>query len=102
MHSDKTPASAPRSPARRRVSLGAAALIAGSMMPFAAFAADYPTAKVNTTGLAVTDDVVKVGILHSVTGTMSISETGSVQGLCNLMSGNWDFGDQSSWHSHLI
>jgi len=79
MHSDKTPASAPRSPARRRVSLGAAALIAGSMMPFAAFAADYPTAKVNTTGLAVTDDVVKVGILHSVTGTMSISETGSVQ-----------------------
>ena len=33
----------------------------------------------NTTGLAVTDDVVKVGILHSVTGTMSISETGSVQ-----------------------
>jgi urea transport system substrate-binding protein len=43
------------------------------------FAADYPTAKVNTTGLAVTDKVVKVGILHSVTGTMAISETGSVQ-----------------------
>ena len=34
---------------------------------------------VNTTGLAVTDDTVKVGILHSVTGTMAISETGSVQ-----------------------
>ena len=33
----------------------------------------------NTTGLAVTDDTVKVGILHSVTGTMAISETGSVQ-----------------------
>ncbi len=32
-----------------------------------------------TTGLAVTDDTVKVGILHSVTGTMAISETGSVQ-----------------------
>lgn len=35
--------------------------------------------KANTTGLAVTDDTVKVGILHSVTGTMAISETGSVQ-----------------------
>ncbi len=36
-------------------------------------------AEVNTTGLAVTDDTVTVGILHSVTGTMAISETGSVQ-----------------------
>ena len=36
-------------------------------------------AEVNTTGLAVTDKTVKVGILHSVTGTMAISETGSVQ-----------------------
>jgi urea transport system substrate-binding protein len=36
-------------------------------------------AEVNTTGLAVTDSTVKVGILHSVTGTMAISETGSVQ-----------------------
>ncbi|WP_373184356.1 urea ABC transporter substrate-binding protein [Halopseudomonas sp.] len=42
-------------------------------------AADYPTAKVNTTGLAVTDDTVQVGILHSITGTMAISETGSVE-----------------------
>jgi urea transport system substrate-binding protein len=33
----------------------------------------------NTTGLAVTPTTVKVGILHSVTGTMAISETGSVQ-----------------------
>ena len=38
-----------------------------------------PTAEVNTTGLAVTDDTVTIGILHSVTGTMAISETGSVQ-----------------------
>ncbi|MCB9723179.1 MAG: urea ABC transporter substrate-binding protein [Spirochaetaceae bacterium] len=38
-----------------------------------------PTSEVNTTGLAVTDDTVTVGILHSVTGTMAISETGSVQ-----------------------
>jgi len=36
-------------------------------------------AEVNSTGLAVTDDTVTVGILHSVTGTMAISETGSVQ-----------------------
>lgn len=36
-------------------------------------------AEVNTTGLAVTDSEVTVGILHSVTGTMAISETGSVQ-----------------------
>jgi urea transport system substrate-binding protein len=42
---------------------------------FGAFAQDA----VNTTGLAVTGDTVKVGILHSVTGTMAISETGSVQ-----------------------
>ncbi|MCG6970008.1 MAG: urea ABC transporter substrate-binding protein [Gammaproteobacteria bacterium] len=38
-----------------------------------------PTKDVNTTGLAVDDKTVKVGILHSVTGTMAISETGSVQ-----------------------
>ena len=43
------------------------------------FAADYPTSEVNTTGLAVTDDTVTVGILHSVTGTMAISESGSVE-----------------------
>ncbi len=38
-----------------------------------------PTAEINTSGLSVTDDTVQVGILHSVTGTMAISETGSVQ-----------------------
>lgn len=36
-----------------------------------------PTAEVNKTGLAVTDDTVTVGILHSLTGTMAISETGA-------------------------
>ncbi len=41
--------------------------------------ADFPTAKVNTTGLAVTDTEVTVGDLHSKTGTMAISETGSIQ-----------------------
>ena len=42
-------------------------------------AVEYPTAEVNTTGLAVTDDTVTVGQLHSITGTMAISETGSVE-----------------------
>ena len=41
--------------------------------------AKFPTAKVMTTGLAVTDNEVTVGILHSLTGTMAISETGSVE-----------------------
>ncbi len=44
-----------------------------------AYAQAFPTAKINTTGLAVTDTDVTVGILHSVTGTMAISETGSVE-----------------------
>ncbi|MEK0446403.1 MAG: urea transporter substrate-binding protein [Verrucomicrobiota bacterium] len=38
-----------------------------------------PTAQVNTTGLAITDTTVTVGQLHSSTGTMAISETGSIQ-----------------------
>lgn len=37
------------------------------------------TSEVNTTKLAVTDKEVTVGILHSSTGTMAISETGSIQ-----------------------
>lgn len=41
--------------------------------------APVPTAQANTTSLAVTDDAVTVGILHSVTGTMAISEAGSVE-----------------------
>ncbi|MDN2661576.1 urea ABC transporter substrate-binding protein [Neptunomonas sp. CHC150] len=59
---------------RRSVIKGLMALPAAIMLSNMAWAAD-----VNTTGLAVTDDTVKVGILHSVTGTMAISETGSVQ-----------------------
>ncbi len=38
-----------------------------------------PTAEVNTTGLSITDTTVTVGQLHSATGTMAISETGSIQ-----------------------
>jgi urea transport system substrate-binding protein len=41
--------------------------------------ADLPTSAVDTTGLAVTDSEVTVGQLHSATGTMAISETGSIQ-----------------------
>lgn len=44
-----------------------------------ASAMEYPTSEVNTTGLAVTDTTVTVGQLHSITGTMAISETGSVE-----------------------
>ena len=59
----------------------AAAAILAAVAAVAAHGADakFPTAKVMTTGLAVTDNEVTVGILHSLTGTMAISETGSVE-----------------------
>lgn len=64
--------------------LSTAALLAGMAMGASSAQANpmldkYPTAKVNTTGLMVTDTTVTVGQLHSVTGTMAISETGSVE-----------------------
>lgn len=65
--------------ARHSHTLGA---LAGALLcaaPLLASADAPPTEEVNTTGLAVTDDTVTVGILHSTTGTMAISETGSVQ-----------------------
>lgn len=60
----------------RRLTLGAAALslLAASVLSQTALADDA-----NTTGLAVTDTTVTVGQLHSATGTMAISETGSIQ-----------------------
>ena len=62
-----------------KVTAGAAATLAlGSHLPNAS-AATYPTAQINTTGLAVSDTEVIVGDLHSKTGTMAISETGSIQ-----------------------
>jgi urea transport system substrate-binding protein len=61
---------------RRSVLSGTAA---AAMMATASAFAPVQADEVNTTGLAVTEDTVKVGILHSVTGTMAISETGSVQ-----------------------
>jgi len=59
----------------RRLAQGAAAL---SMLAMSVFASTA-SAEVNTTGLAVTDTEVTVGQLHSATGTMAISETGSIQ-----------------------
>jgi urea transport system substrate-binding protein len=56
-----------------------AALPTAALLSRGVRAAGPATATVNSTGLAVTDDTVTVGILHSVTGTMAISETGSVE-----------------------
>jgi urea transport system substrate-binding protein len=78
----RKPTSDLQSPLRRKIalaiaSLPVAALSGASLRAFGA--TEYPTAKVNTTGLAVTDSEVTVGQLHSATGTMAISETGSIQ-----------------------
>src|SRR5271156_631406 len=77
MSSENRPPDDPQSPFRRNLLLGSAALSATALLPPFALAQQFPTAKVNTTGLAVTDTDVTVSILHSVTGTMAISETGS-------------------------
>jgi urea transport system substrate-binding protein len=54
-------------------------LAAGIAMGLALAAPATRSAEVNTTGLAVTDSTVTVGDLHSATGTMAISEIGSIQ-----------------------
>ena len=64
---------------RRQLLAGMSAIPLLATMGGPLRASDFPTAEVNKTGLAVTDDKVTVGILHSVTGTMAISETGSVE-----------------------
>ncbi len=63
---------------RRRLLQGLSALPLLGLSPWVR-AANYPTAQVNTTHLAVSDTEVTVGQLHSATGTMAISETGSIQ-----------------------
>ena len=73
--SDRTPSS----PFRRHLLMGMAALPAATLLPRLARAAEKPTAEVNTTGLAVTDDTVTCGILHSLSGTMALSETGATE-----------------------
>ncbi|MCX9156815.1 urea ABC transporter substrate-binding protein [Niveibacterium sp. 24ML] len=68
----------PRSTLRRHLMQG---LVALPLIGLSAIgqAAPPATAVVNTTKLAVTDTEVTVGQLHSATGTMAISETGSIQ-----------------------
>jgi urea transport system substrate-binding protein len=64
----------------RRRMLVAASMVSLASLSGVAFAQKAPpTAQVNTTKLAVTDTEVIVGQLHSATGTMAISETGSIQ-----------------------
>jgi hypothetical protein len=60
---------------RRMLQLAAMSPFAG--MSSLALAQQFPTAKVNTTKLAITDTEITVGQLHSATGTMAISETGN-------------------------
>jgi urea transport system substrate-binding protein len=61
-----------------RVGLASLAVAGAMVLGVAGFAqADAP--KGSTTGQAVTDTEVTVGQLHSATGTMAISETGSIQ-----------------------
>ena len=69
----------PRHPSRLRRLALCLAITPLLATPLAALAQSYPTAKINTTKLAVTDSEVTVGQLHSATGTMAISETGSIQ-----------------------
>jgi len=77
--SDTENSNFPNGMSRRAMLAGSAALSASLFTPKGLRAQDFPTSEVNTTGLAITDDTVTIGILHSITGTMAISETGSVQ-----------------------
>ncbi|SAI69367.1 substrate-binding periplasmic transport protein [Bordetella ansorpii] len=68
----------PASLSRRRAAMALASLpLLG--VPMLGRAAAPATSAINTTGLAITDTEVTVGQLHSATGTMAISETGSIQ-----------------------
>src|ERR1700730_5861391 len=64
---------------RRKLLMGMAAIPALTMLPRPSLAEAPATSAINTTGLAVTETEVTVGILHSATGTMAISETGSIE-----------------------
>jgi len=64
---------------RRSVLKGLAAAPALALAPSLARAAGPATSVVNTSGLAVTDDTVTVGVLHSLSGTMALSETGATE-----------------------
>ena len=73
---DDTDPSASADVKRRRLLQALGAMSLGALP---AWSGAQPTASVNTTKLAVTDTEVTVGQLHSSTGTMAISETGSIQ-----------------------
>lgn len=64
-------------PAASRLRKAAAGILLAllALSPGGAEAAGPPTAQVNTTGLAVTDDEVVVGSIRSLTGTIAITET---------------------------
>jgi urea transport system substrate-binding protein len=64
---------------QRRQVLQAMGALSVAGLPAMGYAAAPPTSAVNTTKLAVTDTEVIVGQLHSSSGTMAISETGSIQ-----------------------
>src|SRR6202165_5519955 len=64
---------------RRKLLMGIAAVPSLPMLPRPSFAQAPATSAINTTGLAVTDTEVTCGILHSATGTIAISETGSIE-----------------------
>lgn len=68
-----------RRPSSRSWLAGLAAVTLGASALFGPAHAAPPTDEVMTTGLSVSDNTVDVGILHSLTGTMAISETGSIQ-----------------------
>lgn len=68
-----------RSPHTQSFTLGRWLGLAALAVSGLSMAANPPTATINTTKLAVTDTEVTVGQLHSATGTMAISETGSIQ-----------------------
>lgn len=62
---------------RKKIAFAVASTLLLAMS--SSYAANPPTSKVDTTHLAVTDNEVTVGQLHSSTGTMAISETGSIE-----------------------
>lgn len=64
---------------QRRQVLQAMGALSVAGLPALGHAAAPATSAVNTTHLAVTDNEVIVGQLHSSSGTMAISETGAIQ-----------------------
>jgi len=61
----------------RRKFLGKTAALLSAMVAAGFISTSAMAMDATTTGQAVTDTTVKVGILHSLTGTMAISETGA-------------------------